>query len=367
MHYSPLALECLILYSLGTAVITLFNLRVSLDYEYKKYLLASAASSIGSVLFSLILILTLFRSHRDIGRIYATSFVYFIIGVVLLITFFRKSRPNIDKEHLSFAYKYSLPFVPHGISQVLLAQVDRIMIRSYVGDAAAGIYSLAGNVRLVMTIIETSVMTAWRTWFFKTMETEDTKRIQRTATILTAGYAILVTGVMAFAREIILVVGDKGYESARFVVTPMVADAFMLFIYGIVVQGEAYRKKTNYIMIGTLIATAINLVTNYIFIRLYGFIAAAYTTLFSYVVYLVLHVIVSRRVTGFYILPLKAMLTLIGVVTVSFVLNTLLMDIWWLRIPIGLMFPAGLLVYLLKQPETANLLASKIKRFSRRG
>ena len=112
-------------------------------------------------------------------------------------------------------------------------------------------------------------------------------------------FLVFTVGLMALSPEIIYILGGKGYEAGKLVAVPMIMDAFILFLYNIIVPSEYYTKKTTYIMTGTLIAAGLNLVTNYIFIKAYGFIAAAYTTLFSYVCYLLLHIVISRKLVGF--------------------------------------------------------------------
>ena len=44
-----------------------------------------------------------------------------------------------------------------------------------------------------------------------------------------------------------------------------------------------YHKKTKYVMYGAAIAAVLNIVLNAVFIPIYGYMVAAYTTLFSYV------------------------------------------------------------------------------------
>ena len=83
-------------------------------------------------------------------------------------------------------------------------------------------------------------------------------------------------------------------------------------------------------MIGTLIAVLVNLVTNYIFIKLYCFVAAAYTTLFSYVCYLVLHIVISKRLVNFEVVNWRGILisavivAVIEAIDLFFVRNTML-------------------------------------------
>ena len=58
-----------------------------------------------------------------------------------------------------------------------------------------------------------------------------------------------------------------------------------IFFYDI----EYYNKKTKYIATFSIIAAIINIVLNYIFINLFGYYAAAYTTLISYLILSILH------------------------------------------------------------------------------
>ena len=310
----PVAVTLLVVGSFASAVLTLYNTRISLDYAYKKYLLVSACSSLSNVAVSLILILTVFRENRALGRIIGSVVPLFVISLVLLLSFYRKERPKPSKTYWKFGVKYSLPIVPHGISQVLLAQCDRIMIRSLVSDAAAGIYSLAGNIKLVLVIITDSIGTAWNTWFFSQMDKGERKSVQKRAVQLMGLFFVLTVGLMAIAPELVWILGGEEYALGKFVAIPMVLDAFILFLYNIIVPAEYYAKKTTYIMAGTMVATVVNLVLNYIFIKQYGFIAAAYTTLASYVLYVVMHCIISRKLMGFFVLPIGWMLLGCGAV-----------------------------------------------------
>ena len=295
----------LVPYSFSSAVIQLYNQRISLNYEYKKYLLVSLLNSIGNVVVSVILILTIFRTERDVGRIVGTVAPISAIALVLLYQMYRKAAPRFDKHFWKFALVYSLPIVPHGISQVLLGQCDRIMISNMIGNSEAGIYSLAGNLKLVLTVITTSIAVSWSTWFFSRMEKNEKREISESARLLVQMFVVFTVGLMALSPEIIYILGGKGYETGKLVAVPMIMDAFILFLYNIIVPSEYYTKKTTYIMTGTLIAAALNLVTNYIFIKAYGFIAAAYTTLFSYVCYLLLHIVISRKLVGFDVIEKK--------------------------------------------------------------
>lgn len=301
----PVAILLLVLGSFSSALITLYNSRISLDYAYKKYLLVSACSSISNVGLSLLLILTAFRDQRALGRMVGSIVPLFVIAIIILLSFFRKEKPRPSKTYWRFGIQYSLPIIPHGISQVLLNQFGRIMIRNMAGDGPAGIYSLAGNIKLVLTIITDSIATAWNTWFYSHMDKGDKKAIQQRSVQLMGLFFILTVGLMALSPELVFILGGKGYDQAKFVAIPMILDAFILFLYNIIVPSEYYSKKTTFIMVGTMVAAGINIALNYIFIQRFGFLAVGYTTLFAYVCFLVLHIIISRKLVKFFVLPLR--------------------------------------------------------------
>ena len=348
INFSEAVLVMLVLYSFGSAVLTLYNHRISLDYAYKKYLIIALINTVGNIGLSLFLILTVFSQKRDIGRITGATVSLTALSVVLLLQFYKLARPKYNPAYWKFAIKYSLPIVPHGISQVLLAQFDRIAIRSMVGDAAAGIYSLAGNIKLVLTIITESISTAWTTWFYEEFHTGNREKIQDNAKKLCGLFCLFSVILIFISPELIHLLGGIEYIDGRYVAVPMIIDAFLLFVYNIVVTAEYYYKKTIFVMLGTIVAAVINLITNLIFIKKYGYIAAAYTTLFAYVIYLILHLTISRKLSGFFILRLKFLFLYSSLIILSAVLDLIFVEKLWLRLIFCVSIAAPLAAWLAK-------------------
>ena len=77
MNYDVLVL--LLIQSLGTGVLSVYNAHVGLSYSYKKYIQIAAFNSIGNIGISLILILSIFNDQRALGRIIGTVIPYFFI------------------------------------------------------------------------------------------------------------------------------------------------------------------------------------------------------------------------------------------------------------------------------------------------
>lgn len=359
VNFSEAVLVMLVLYSFGSAVLTLYNHRISLDYAYKKYLIIALINTVGNIGLSLFLILTVFSQKRDIGRITGATISLTVLSVVLLFQFYKLARPVFNREYWKFAIKYSLPIVPHGISQVLLAQFDRIAIRSMVGDAAAGIYSLAGNIKLILTIITESISTAWTTWFYEEFHTGNKEKIQDNAKKLCGLFCLFSVILIFISPELIHLLGGVEYLDGRYVAVPMIIDAFLLFVYNIVVTAEYYYKKTVFVMLGTIVAAVINLITNLIFIKKYGYIAAAYTTLFAYVIYLILHLTISRKLSGFFILPLNFLFLYSSLVILSAVLDLIFVEKLLLRLIFCFCIVASLAAWLAKISDVSAIIQRK--------
>lgn len=101
---------------------------------------------------------------------------------------------------------------------------------------------------------------------------------------------------MLISPELVLIFGSPKYREAVYVIPPVAASVFFIFIYNILSMPQFYYEKTQFLMAASMAAAGANVVLNFIFIRLFGYIAAGYTTLACYMLYSVGHYIVSKRI-----------------------------------------------------------------------
>ena len=92
-----------------------------------------------------------------------------------------------------------------------------------------------------------------------------------------------------FAPEIIKILAPPQYHEGIFIFPPVMAGVFFIALYNVFGNIEFYYQKTFMIMVASVVAAITNVVLNYIFIPRYGYIAAAYTTLASYILLSVMH------------------------------------------------------------------------------
>ena len=87
------------------------------------------------------------------------------------------------------------------------------------------------------------------------------------------------------------------WEGIR-IIPPIVLSNYIIFLYTLYVNIEYYHKKTFFIMINTSIAALSNIILNLIFIKLFGYVGAAYTTILSYLISLGLHYAYARKLNN---------------------------------------------------------------------
>ena len=207
-----------------------------------------------------------------------------------------KRSDRFDKKMSAYSLKLGLPLIPHLLAQVINAQFDRIMISKLIGYEQSGIYSFTYNIAVILQIVYQSLDNVWSPWFFQRMakcEYEKIKSSSKKYTVLVAFFAV---SLMTISNEFIMLFSTQAYWVGRTIALTLIEGIFFLFLYTLPVGVEYYTKNTKYIAVGSVLTAVLNVVLNYFGIKYFGYEAAAYTTLISYVVLFVLHWIIADRI-----------------------------------------------------------------------
>ena len=129
--FSRIMINCLILQSFGSYLIYFYGAKLNIEFKYKSYLMISFFNTIGNIVLSILLILFVFNTDRYIGRILGTAIPIIIISILVVFFILKNGKKLYDKGYWKYALSIGLPLVPHVISQSLLSQFDRVMIRKY--------------------------------------------------------------------------------------------------------------------------------------------------------------------------------------------------------------------------------------------
>lgn len=294
--FSTQIMTLLILQSFGAAMLNIVNSKLSLNYDYKSYLWYAAFNTIVNFLLSVILILTVMADNRLLGRVIGAATPLLLIGVYSFLGFEKRVSPRFDKRMAKYALAFGFPLVWHYLSQQIQSQFDRIMITNLVDASSTGIYSFVYTIANIFQILFYSTDNVWGVWMFKQLEKKDYAMIRAKSKQYMLLISCIACCMIVVSRELIMIMGPETYWSGANLFIPIIVGMYFLFIYTIPVGVEYFYKETKYIGATTLLAAIVNVITNYIFIRQYGYQAAAYTTLLSYVLMFILHWFISGKV-----------------------------------------------------------------------
>ena len=264
------------------------------EYNYKVAFWLITGSACISTILSVVLVLLSSKHYAEV-KLYATNTIPIIIGAFFYVSIILHGKKFYNKKYWSFILAFNAPLIIHYFSQFILAGSDRIMIGYYQDEVAVAIYSLGYTIANILLIFWNPVNSSIVPFIHDCIDNNDTVRLKNCFYLVLGVAGLLCMGVSLIAPEIVSILGGKSYTSAMYIVPPVLVGIFFTVFYSMTANIEFLYGKTHRIALMTIFAAILNVVLNAILIPNFGAIAAAYTTLISYVVYSVLHFLNMKR------------------------------------------------------------------------
>ena len=271
----------------------LWTNRERFDFHYRWPAVITLISTILNPVIAVLAVLN--TSYRAEARIIASVAVQSFFGLFLLIFLFKKGKVFCKKEYWSFALRFNLPLIFYYISQSILNQSDRIMINYYEGSGKAAIYSVAYSAATIILLLVSAVNGSFNPWMYKKLKAGHLEEIRRTSGLLClmVGGATLVMSL--FAPILVRIMATSDYSQAIWVIPPVAASVFFVFLYMMFANIEMYYNETKGIPLISVICSGTNLLLNAVFIPVYGYVAAGWTTLGCYILLTILHYLMMKK------------------------------------------------------------------------
>lgn len=350
-------LICCLIQSVMAAIIENYLMYLVMTYNYKLRTAFMVLPNLIATIIAIVLIKFILDFDLYMGRIYASAMLYIIFGSIALLLIYRKSRVW-NKEYLKYGLKLSLPLVLHGISLSILSQSDRTMITNIRSEEETALYGLVYNYSMVATVLTTAFDGVWVPWFTNKMKEKSFDSINKVAKKYVQAITVVLCGVMLVGPEAIKILGPKEYWESIFIVPALVLSNYIVFVYTLFVNVEHFYKKTIFISINTCIAAISNIILNIIFIKLFGYKGAAYTTLISYVISLVLHMIYSKKLNK-NMFPIRSFIVPCMSIMGCLIVFYLFVDVLWVRWVCAIVF---VLLYMFSERKTLLILFKKDRK-----
>lgn len=274
----------------------LFFAKVRAEEEAKYY---TVVSIIRVALITLTTIYFVGIEKRGIlGGLYSFAITEILVVIILLAKVIPQIQPKFSKDLLSVAIKFGFPLVFSSLGFMLLNLSDRYIIKLFLGAKYVGIYGLGYRVAGVLNMFfilpfNLSLMPIAYKYFGQ----KDDKRFY--SKLMTYSTFLFMWGFVflsLFSPEIVRLFAGKGNYDRTFVVIPIILLSYVFSGMRLTAQlGMLLTKNTKYIAWITIAAALFNIALNFIFVPLYGIIAAALNTLISFILFYYVSQLISDK------------------------------------------------------------------------
>lgn len=226
-----------------------------------------------------------------------TSILFAAYGVLVMLRS-RVMRFSWNNKMLSRSLKYSLPILPHNLSNNMNTYATKLIINNHIGYVLSGMYSLAAQFSTIISLVQSSINLAFRPWFIEQMEQKEEGRaqIKYMTVMIMAIYSFVAVLISLFCKEIVLLMVEKSYSDSWKMVPFFVVTQLIAFIYYSHVQALMYNvKMSKYTMVCSLSGLVINVLVAMLLVNsmnIYGVLIANFV---SQAVLATLTVVLSRK------------------------------------------------------------------------
>lgn len=263
------------------------------QYSYKILVLESIIYSITTSAGGLLLVIHVTKTAT--AKLLPQALSVLLIGIMILIFAFRSYSPKIDSALWKYALGFSIPLIPNYLSMIVLQSSDKIMIQKMCGASDVAIYTVAYSVGSLINMVVNAVNSAFAPYQYQQLDKKDYKKLAKSSYIVMGFVAICLCLLMTFSYEIIYIFGGKKYLASVKLVAPICLGVYYAYAYQIFAQLQQFYEQKRYIAIPAIICALANIITNYIFIKIFGFSAAAYTTFACYLLLFISHYIFYKK------------------------------------------------------------------------
>jgi len=270
--------------------------------------------------------------------VYGIMYSYLLSEIVILMIqlpgMIVKMNPRFEKEALKTALKFGMPLVFSSIGILILNLSDRYLINHYINLEEVGIYDIAYrvagivNMFLILPFSQAMLPAAFKA-------AGDSANRRYLSKLMTYMCYVIVWGGLAisiFSDEIIYILGSENYADAKIYIPLIVLAYIFSAMRNVASNGLLFSEKTSLIAVITIAAGLLNIALNIIFLPIFGTIAAAYTTLISFIIFYFLTDTLSKKYYSIQYENYKIIKLLLLGIALYFLVSLLTTDVFILQL-----------------------------------
>ena len=281
--------------SFGFYCVYFINTKFTYEMKAKINLLISVSIALANFALSFLLIKILHAEHLYTGRIVGMAIPYIMSGIVILIYVFKQGKTFFNKKYWRFCLPLCLPLIFHGISGIICASSDKIMIQKMLGLTSVGIYALAYNFSNIMDSIWGALHNSWDPFFFEFVKENKLNELKRRSGKYIRLFTCLAVGFILLSPEVYQIFASTEYQDGCIIIPVVVLSIYAIFVYAFAANYEFCFKRTDIVAIGSVIAGIANVALNFVLIICLGYFGAAVATLLSNIILAIVHIIFAKQ------------------------------------------------------------------------
>lgn len=253
--------------------------------QNKQFVFAGILTAFQIGLYSLIFVVWL---RMGIGGIFCSNILARLV-TMLVVEF----QTRVFKRYFILGFrdrklnrallKYSLPLLPNAICWWLLGSSSRLFIEHFLGLEANGIFAVGMKFSTILETFSVIVYQAWQETAIKQYEASDRSaffsRIFNTYCVILSVLALVFVFVLKLNYSWLV---DARYLESLQYLYPMFVSVVCFALAAFYDLGYQCSKQTVRNLPGVIITTVLNLIMNYLFIRILGIWGIVLSSILSY-------------------------------------------------------------------------------------
>lgn len=230
-----------------------------------------------------------------VNYIFIANLIGSAVSFLFLIPYLTKFKFEFDPILFKKMLSYSWPIVIAGIAYIINENLDKFLIKRLIGDSEMGVYSACYKLSIFMNLYIMAFRLGAEPLFFSAYDNKNSKEVY--SKVMTF---FVIIGVLVFLGVVVYIDLFKNFINSNYwdalTIVPIVLLAnLFLGIYHNLSIWYKLTDKTHFGMFFSIIGALITVVFNLILIPVFGYIASAWVTLFTYLIMALMSYFFGRR------------------------------------------------------------------------
>jgi O-antigen/teichoic acid export membrane protein len=289
-------------------------------YFYSLLVLASTVVILGLNIYFVI-----FKQMGVLGVLYSNLINAIFVSLTLNLKAFLSVGLHFERKAAKNILKYNIPMIPGFIAMFIRSNVDKIILRSFLGIETLGVYMMLLKLAsMISVLITTPFLKIWTVKRLEICDQDNGPELISNVFNLQTSLILFVGLVLAVEIPYILMSMTPeefwvpSYYALLAVLPPIMISSYYHFNFGIV-----YSRLTFKISKIHFITASASCLLNYLFIREFGLLGALFASVLVYSLQVVITHLMSRK---HYFIPFawaKLSKIFIGFITLFFAIDAL--------------------------------------------